>query len=1041
MNRYAWVIIILLFILTPRLWADDTDIYGTTSISVTPNILIIFDTSGSMSTQDVTGEPYAPGTTYSGSRTNNAVYQKASRSYYLFADDIDDLNCPAVKTALRTDGHVNDKIRDSGRNYTCGGGKKDLYLGNWLNYDSSGLGTLKTRTEVAKEVITNLITNTNNVNFGLMRFNNDQGGRLVATIGTDKASLISTVNNLPASGWTPLAETLAEAGLYFAGKKSWFNGSSGTYSYDCDNNGNGCYQYTTPMTLRCQKNYIILMTDGEPTYDQSSKLASGTYINGDTIGDYDKDGNDPGSYGSYGSDYLDDVAKYLYSNDLNSSLGTAGESFEKQNVVVYTIGFRTEQELLSDTAQNGGGLYFTANSISGLSAAFQQIIADIADVSAVFVSPVVPVSRMNRTFAGNSLYVGFFKPKEDGRWAGNLKKYGLNDQGIIVDADGVPATQDNGSIKDNAWSFWSDSPDGADVLLGGIGGVLLDQTTRNLYTDIGSVLTDFSTTNSLITATTLDVSNATEKDSVINDIHGGSRSWILGDILHSEPSVIHYDIDHNGTLDESFIFTGGNDGIMHCFKDSDGSEVWGYIPGDLLTRLKEFSDGSTNHKYFVDGVPVVYQSEPPADDQKILFFGERRGGYNYYALDITTYNLPSYKYTIGQTFLKNEDGNNDGILDGDGALLGQSWSEATVHKIKTSSGSETVFLMAGGYDENQDKPLPANPLDIQPNERQVDDQVGRAVYTIDVSTGAIGKLNVNAGYYADMTHSIVDVAGFDSNGNEYTNRVYAGDLSGNIFAFEDDGTYQEPGDGVWSRRKFFSASADDGVQRKIFYAPDAVAERYDSMIGEMIFFGTGDRADPEETGVVDRIYAVKNYWEDPSTFSTLTESDLWDVTGDLIVLGSLTDQALARTKLAEKDGWFIRLDHYAGEKVTSPVLVYSGVVYFTTYTPETSTVSSSDACEVVSGRGQARLYALKYKTGEAAFEWSDEAETDADGNTVNRGRWDRSKVIGTSIASAPVVAVLRGGPKIFIGVEGGIKTVNPNVTKALETFFWRQINN
>jgi hypothetical protein len=94
------------------------------------------------------------------------------------------------------------------------------------------------------------------------------------------------------------------------GKKSWFNDGNG-YDSDCYNNGNGCYQYTTPMQYRCQKNYIILMTDGEPTYDQSSKLSSGTYINGDTIGDYDNDGNDPGSYGSYGSDYLDDVAKYL----------------------------------------------------------------------------------------------------------------------------------------------------------------------------------------------------------------------------------------------------------------------------------------------------------------------------------------------------------------------------------------------------------------------------------------------------------------------------------------------------------------------------------------------------------------------------------------------------------------------------------------------------------------------------------------------------------------------------------------------------------
>ncbi len=730
------------------------------------------------------------------------------------------------------------------------------------------------------------------------------------------------------------------------------------------------------------------------------------------------------------------MAKYLYDNDLNSSLGTTGESFEKQNVVVYTIGFQTEQELLSDTARNGGGLYFTANSISGLSAAFKQIIADIADVSAVFVSPVVPVSRMNRTYAGNSLYVGFFKPKEDGRWSGNIKKYGLNDQGIIVDADGVSATLDNGSIKDNARSFWSGSPDGSDVLLGGIGGLLLDQTTRNLYTYMGSSLslTDttnaFSTANTGITQTTLDVSSSAEKDSVINDIHGGSRSWILGDILHSRPSVVHYDTDGNGTLDEAFLFTGSNDGIMHCFKDSDGSEVWGFIPPDLLTRLKELLDGSTDHKYFVDGAPVVYQPT----GQKILFFGERRGGYNYYALDVTTYNSPSYLYKIGQTFLKSKDGNNDGVLDGDGALLGQSWSEPTIHKIKTSSGSETVFLMAGGYDENQDQETP-----------NATDSVGKAVFTVKISDGAVSKLNVNAGYYADMTHCIVDVSGFDSNGNGYTNRVYAGDLGGNIFAFKDDGTNEDDntmdqngGDGIWGRRKLFSASAD-GVQRKIFYSPDAVEESF----GEIIFFGTGDRADPEETGVVNRFYAIKNHWEDPATFNTLTESDLWDVTEDLIVLGSLTDQTLARSKLAEKDGWFIRLDQNAGEKVTSPALVFNGVVYFTTYTPESGSINPLDPCEMVSGRGQARLYALNYKTGVAAFEWSDITETDNtdEHNAVAKGRHDRSKIIGTSIASAPVVAILKGGPQIYIGVEGGIQNINPNVTQTLNTFYWRQINN
>jgi type IV pilus assembly protein PilY1 len=1053
MKKFSWFILILVFALTPKLWADDTDIYGTSTISMTPNVLIIFDTSGSMSTVDVPGEYYDHTKTYSGSYTGTKVYEKVCGwgcSYDEFATSVDDLNCPDVKTALENNGYkTNASIMDSGGGYICGGSGKDLYLGNWINYDESSAGDLQSRNAVARAVIKQLITDTDNVNFGLMRFNKDpnntseggsQGGRILAPCGTDKATLLSLVDNLGNDGWTPLAETLAEAGLYFAGKKSWFNDSSG-YNSNCDQHGNDCYQYTSPMQYRCQKNYIILMTDGDSTQDRDSRLTSGTYINGDTIGDYDNDGEDPGSYSDNGSDYLDDVAKYLYENDINPDLGDPGDTFEKQNITIYTIGFRTDKELLAKTAYNGGGLYYTANSISGLTAAFHKIMTNIADVNAVFVSPVVPMSRMNQAYAGNSLYVGFFKPQSDGHWAGNIKKYGLDQQGSIVDADGMYATLADGTIKDNARSYWSTSADGSDVLKGGIGAKLLDQASRNLYTVIDSskTLTDadntFSIGNSLIITSTLDVTTSTIRDSVINDIHGVGKDWKLGDILHSKPAVVHYDTNNDGVFDETFIFTGSNDGMLHCFKDSDGSEVWGFIPPDLLTRLKELSDGSTNHKYFVDGSPIVYED---TSNRKILFFGERRGGYDYHALDVSTYYAPTYLYTIGPSILTNVDGDGDTVVDGANATLGQSWAEPTAHEIKTSSTtSETVFLMAGGYDTNQDKPIyvydPADPAPDMSQFRANNDTNGRAVFTINYLTGAVSKLDFNAGNYSEMTHCIVDVSGFDSNGNGYTNRVYAGDLGGNIFAFEDD-----DGDGTWSRRKFFSSSAADGEQRKIFYAPDAVEETF----GEMIFFGTGDRADPEGTEIINRIYAIKNYWEDLSTFTTpLTESDLYDATEDLIALAKPTDQALERQRLAEKKGWFIKLDQHAGEKVTSPMLVFNGVMYFTTYTPDTTTTTPSDPCETVSGHGQARLYALNYETGEAAFDWSNIAETDGDGNTVAVGRSDRSKIIGTSIASAPVIAILKGALRMYTGVPKGVLTGGVGATAALNTFFWRQMNN
>jgi type IV pilus assembly protein PilY1 len=1032
------------------LYADDTEIYGSGSISVEPNILIIFDTSGSMSREDVPGEYYDPGTTYSGTYTSKSVYQREKsyvckryrrgrcrRGYWqtntvIFADSVEDLNCTAIKNLLDSDGTTDGAILDESGGYACGGTKKALFMGNWLNYDEGSTGEMRSRTDVAKEVITNLIQNTDGVRFGLMRFNSTQGGRIVKEIDsvtgdeTFRNELITAVNNLPASGYTPLAETLAEAGLYYAGKESWFN-NAGDYSDDILTSSD---IYSSPMQYRCQKNYIILMTDGEPTRDNDSKLKTGTYINGDNIGDYDQDGNSKDSTSYDGSDYLDDVAKYLYDNDCNTGLGTGDLSFETQNIITYTIGFQSDQQLLQDTAINGGGEYYTASSISGLSEAFETIISKIMEVNAVFVSPVVPVSRMNRTFAGDSLYVGFFKPQQDGRWAGNVKKYGLNSRGDILSASGVLATNTDGSVKENAQSYWSTAPDGPDVTKGGVGGLLQDNSNRNLYTYLGSQTAlnhadnAFSTSNSNLTNTHLGVTADSEKERVINDIIGSASNWKMGDVLHSQPIVVHYDIDNNGTDDESYIFVGTNGGILHTFKDSDGSESWGYIPPQQLSRLQLLSDNTTTHDYYIDAAPVMYDS----GSAKTLLFGERRGGYNYYALDITSPSDPIYKYTIDQNLLATIDFDNDGSADGTTANLGQSWVTPTVHKIKTGISTtlyDDVLLLAGGYDTNQDLDVPA-----------AVDTVGKSVFAVDVTDGTVSSLNFNAAISSGMNNCIVDVMGFDSNGDSYTNRVYAGDLAGNIWAFEDDDSAPADtsigGDGNWSMREFFSAGAIDGVQRKIFYSPDVVAEYGGE---DMVFFGTGDRADPEETGVVNRIYAIRNNWEHPSTFQTLTEDDLVNVTDNLIQLGDEAEKEAVRSALENKRGWYFELED-SGEKIISSVIVYDKVLYFTTYTPESSSSSSSsDPCATITGRGVARFYAVDYLTGGAVKNYNLTEETDGEGETVEFGKLDRSKTIGTSIASAPVIAVLPGGPFIYIGVEGGIEKENPITSLSMHPFY------
>ncbi|MGD8882669.1 MAG: hypothetical protein PVI82_12310 [Desulfobacterales bacterium] len=59
MKKCVLVALMLIVSTAAPSWADDTEIYGTvTNPDLEPNILIVFDSSGSMSTVDVPGDPY-----------------------------------------------------------------------------------------------------------------------------------------------------------------------------------------------------------------------------------------------------------------------------------------------------------------------------------------------------------------------------------------------------------------------------------------------------------------------------------------------------------------------------------------------------------------------------------------------------------------------------------------------------------------------------------------------------------------------------------------------------------------------------------------------------------------------------------------------------------------------------------------------------------------------------------------------------------------------------------------------------------------------
>jgi len=263
-------------------------------------------------------------------------------------------------------------------------------------------------------------------------------------------------------------------------------------------------------------------------------------------------------------------------------------------------------------------------------------------------------STSSGKYAGTHLYVALSEMSASGPSIGNIKRYEVATTedpanpsnpsnpgnsikiGQVLDASKTAALGSDSLIKESSRSHWSREADGRQVDKGGVGELLVSRSKRrNLYTYLGdSELTSgsnaFSTSNGELTAELLGLGpkDHLERERVIQYVQGydpytktkestvlKKRSWILGSVIHSRPLVIRYGGER------AVIFAGANDGMLHAFEDETGEELWGFIPSELLGRLKDLRGGG-GLQYYVDGSPKAYVTE----SKKIVVFGLRRGG-------------------------------------------------------------------------------------------------------------------------------------------------------------------------------------------------------------------------------------------------------------------------------------------------------------------------------------------------------------------------------------------------------------------------------
>ena len=968
---------------------------------------------------------YNPPTVY----PTNTLYVNAGGNKWTWqSDDYRTISCADL---------INNYLTPTGQaiNYSgCGYSKKGFQIGNFMNYMqlTGGPGGSRPRFGLQNGIIKSYINTTSGVRFAVMTFNADKNGNKVTWDGTKekvfgdnrddlldslggkllgfvdenksgKTDFFNTLSGYKNEAWSPLAETLYEAGVYLQGKKSTITGT----------------QYTSPVQYYCQKTYVLIISDGDPTKDSDPLLLTTGIQDLNTNGKID----------------LDEVSKYLYNMDLSN-----GMSPQKQNIKTYTIGFSTTKKLLEDTAKNGGGKYFYVYSSQSFDVAFQTFIAEVLEESVSYIAPVVPISQMERTSAGNLMYLAMFKPTEKSFWKGNIKKYCIatkNSSGEIVDCSGNVVTDSNikvgdildangslvmdskNEIKKTTQSFWSSGVDREYTDLGGVGEVLLNRASpRNIYTYLGTnvnlpdLSNAFSTSNSAITPAQLGLAtgDTTGRDNLINFIFGydayyqneleprgpaAKRDWILGAFIHSRPVVIHYE-------SRSVIYAGANDGMLHAFDDETGEELWAFIPPNLLSKLKNLNGEAI--EFFVDGAPKAYIERDSSNKivSAVLIFGERRGGNRYIALDITSPLSPTLLWEIGPSTItyKTTVTNTTAYQE-----LGQTWSAPQLGKIKYGAGEKWVAFISGGYDENQDNlPVVAN------------DTKGRAIYVVDILNGNLIWSYSNA-KNSNMKYCIAsDIARVDTDGNGYIDRLYVGDIGGQVWRFD----LLDPDPLNWTAKAIFDANKGESLKRKIFYPPDVTLEKGNY---EMIFLGTGDREHPKDTTKLDRLYAIKD--KNPS--SVLSESDLVNVTQDWLQEGTSAQKTWTLNQLETQQGWFIQLNQNLGEKCLSNSVLFYGSIYYTTFTPNFGDIN--DPCFL--GEGIARIYALNYQTGNAAF------NLDGVGTLNDLGRSDRSAVIGTSIPSGVIVTFIGGTAVAYGGIGGGVYRPPLPITKTIIPISWR----
>ncbi|MEM8492867.1 MAG: VWA domain-containing protein [Pseudomonadota bacterium] len=827
-----------------------------------------------------------------------------------------------------------------------------------------------------------------------------------------RSVLADVVTGLNHNGLTPVQDTLYEAARYYTGqdvlwglergnpRRNYTRVSAagsmvdGTFSISrptgcTDSNldagvcrdeviigaGGASPRYETPITSSCQReSHIIMLTDGFANGPNSAALIP------DFIGE--ACANEPTVIGgtsfnlSTGEQCVKSLAEYIRNNDMNPLLE------DNQTITTHTIGFNFSNQWLADVAEAGGGVYKEATSAIDLVEEIQDIVGNLLPEDTSFVAPVAAVNEFNQLEHLDQVYFAVFSPNELPRWRGNVKRYRIDGEGVFRDSVGTEAINaSTGFFTTTSQSFWSSIIDGASIELGGAAENVPSDTLRKIYTHYtgssSSVLSNsanlVTTTNTNLTQAMFDVTTTAEdftdliqwvrgRDVDDEDDDGSTTDnrYAIGDPLHSRPVAVTY----GGTEEDPDVelYFGTNSGALHAVSARDGAETFAFVPEAMLPlqAILRANEGDVDHPYGLDDTPTVWQNDEDrdgidpadADDFVRLYIGMRRGGRNYYALDVTDRANPEVMFELEGGKIQDS---GDDLRE-----LGQTWSRPikTQIQLEGDSSPREVLLFSGGYDPAQDEAT-----------LQTTDSVGRGFYMVDAVTGRLiwsgGKTGAQSWVeeYSNMDFSFPDsVAAIDLNVDGLADAWFAGDTGGRVWRF-DISNGQPLADlvsgGVIADLGVAGGSNVANENRRFFATPSVALQRNPETKAPqlVVVIASGFRPSPLSTLAVNKLYALRqnNVFSTPGSYTAITEADLTDVTG------TTPSTPLSTTELDAFNagaGWFAQFPRVAEKALASPLIINDSVIV-STYTPG---VRSPGSCDPTPGAS--RGYSFDLANGE-----------------------------------------------------------------------------